>query len=516
MQPDILFIVLDTQRADRLGCYGYTRPTTTGQHSISPNIDHFAAQSARFEMGISPAQWTIPSHASMFTGLYPTAHQVTQSNHALSDEQPQLAERMVQEGYETVAFCNNPLVGVLSNGFTRGFGDQFYNYGGAAPNAFRGYKVEDNGLQKIRNRVSQTFRSIAQPIQNVFGHSELAFRLSLNSWVTPIWSRLVNFKGQNERSVRHLVRFLQERDQHQTEQPLFLFVNLMETHLPFWPSAESIQKVAPYLLTDLAAQAEMKRWNREAYRWAAPLAEPLPPLERQVLNDLYDAEVAYQDNYLGALFETIATRKNAENTLTIIVGDHGDGLGEHQMVGHAFNAYQELVHVPLILHWPEKIEPQTVNAPVSTRRVFHTMLDAAGQTHPLSLTNTINGNDPEHETAFAEVYPSTHFVSALAHRQLELVTRFRCTATRRAIVQNNWKLVTVDNERDELFALAQDPKELDNRIEEQPTETNALGIQIDQFVDLVEVQKGDVTAGDSFDLQDERILQQLRRLGYIE
>ena len=106
MQPDIIFIVLDTQRADRLGCYGYEK-------AITPNIDRFAAQSALFEMGISPAQWTIPSHASMFTGLYPTAHQVTQSNRSLSNEQPQLAERMVQEGYETVAFCNNPLVGCL-------------------------------------------------------------------------------------------------------------------------------------------------------------------------------------------------------------------------------------------------------------------------------------------------------------------------------------------------------------------------------------------------------------------
>ncbi len=509
MQPDIIFIVLDTQRADRLGCYGYNKP-------ISPNIDRFSAEGARFEMGISPAQWTIPSHASMFTGLYPTAHQVTQSNHSLSDEQPQLAERMVQEGYETVAFCNNPLIGVLSNGFRRGFGDDFYSYGGAAPNAFRGYKLNDNWPRKVRNSASRAFRNFAQPIQNLFGHSDLAFRLSLNAWITPLWSRLANFKGQNERSVRHLVRFLQEREQHQSEQPLFLFMNLMETHLPFWPSAESLQSVAPYLLTDPVAQAEMKRWNREAYRWAAPLAEPMPPLERKVLSDLYDAEVAYQDNYLGKLFETLAARENAENTLTIIVGDHGDGLGEHQMVGHAFNAYQELVHVPLILHWPKQIAPQTVATPVSTRRVFHTMLNAAGDTQSLSLTNTIDGKDPEHETVFAEIYPPLNFVSALEHRQPELLERFRCTATRRAIVQKDWKLVTVDDSADELFALAQDPKELDNRIEQHPTETQALNIQLDQFTQMVETQKEDVTAGDTFDLQDERILQQLRGLGYIE
>ena len=113
-QPDIIFIVLDTQRADRLGCYGYNKP-------ITPYLDAFAAQSIVFEQAISPAQWTIPSHASLFTGLYPTAHQVTQSNQSLGPDQPHLAEVLRTAGYETIGFCNNPLVGILDNGFKRGF-----------------------------------------------------------------------------------------------------------------------------------------------------------------------------------------------------------------------------------------------------------------------------------------------------------------------------------------------------------------------------------------------------------
>ena len=94
---------------------------------------------------------------------------------------------------------------------------------------------------------------------------------------------------------------------------------------------------------------------------------------------MYDAEVAYQDDYLGALFEMISRRKKARNTLTIVVSDHGEGLGEHGYFGHAFVAYQELVHVPLILHWPERIEGNTVvQSPLSTRRIYHTLLEAAG------------------------------------------------------------------------------------------------------------------------------------------
>ena len=77
MRPDIIFLVLDTQRADRLGCYQNDQ-----QPSLSPNLDRFAAESLLFQRAIAPAQWTIPSHASMFTGLYPTAHQLFQSNRA--------------------------------------------------------------------------------------------------------------------------------------------------------------------------------------------------------------------------------------------------------------------------------------------------------------------------------------------------------------------------------------------------------------------------------------------------
>ena len=113
-QPDIILIVLDTQRADRLGCYGY-------QKGITPHLDQFARQGTLFEQAISPAQWTIPSHASFFTGLYPTAHRVTQSAQSLSPDRPHLAETLERRGYETIGFCNNPLVGILNNGFRRGF-----------------------------------------------------------------------------------------------------------------------------------------------------------------------------------------------------------------------------------------------------------------------------------------------------------------------------------------------------------------------------------------------------------
>ncbi len=524
-QPDIIFIVLDTQRADRLGCYGHRK-------AITPNLDQFAAGGVLFEQAISPAQWTIPSHASMFTGLYPTAHQVTQSSQSLSAERPHLAELLRDSGYQTVAFCNNPLVGILNNGFKRGF-QTFYNYGGAIPSVPGDSSTLPRPLRRLLESYTQFLRRISYPVQNFFGQSDLAFRLSLNAWFTPIWSRVANFKGQNERSVRDLTHYFQAREQKGEERPLFLFLNLMETHLPFTPPADFIDQVAPYLRRSKEARTIMRRWNREAYRWAAPLSEPLSDLEAQVLSDLYDAEVAYQDAYLGQLLAQLGKRANAENTLTIIVADHGDGLGEHGYMGHAFVAYQELLHVPLMMQWPRRFkEPVRIQAPVSTRRVFHTMLDAAGrlpktaavdpvQVRGLTLANSVAGRDPE-QVAYSEVYPPLTFVRAIEKRQPELLEAFRCLAVRRAVVQQNvladsgpHKLIQVDEKLDELFDLADDPLESENLLAERPSVTEAMQKELSRMITAVSQQKAQVTAGSQVEL-DENMTRRLRALGYID
>ncbi|MCK5920285.1 MAG: sulfatase-like hydrolase/transferase, partial [Methylococcales bacterium] len=332
------------------------------------------------------------------------------------------------------------------------------------------------------------------------------------------------------------------------------FLNLMETHMPFWPPGKYIDQVAPYIQTDREARQIMQTWNREAFRWAAPLEEPLSELEDRVLNDLYDAEVAYQDDYLGDLFAAIESRSRQRDTITIVVSDHGDGLGEHGYFGHAFVAYEELVHVPLIVHWPTVFpQGERIDTPVSTRRVFHTILDAAtadvspprGQesanTQPsgsrtgendkledlvaessrLSLRQTIMGDDPENGAAFSEVYPPMNFVRLLEHRQPHLLESFRCLAVRRAVVQkdehgSNVKLIHVDGVPDELFDLGDDPLELTDVMLKQPLTTTALDSLLKDMAETA--VSSAITDDDANAVQpeDERLLQQLRGLGYIE
>jgi uncharacterized sulfatase len=381
----------------------------------------------------------------------------------------------------------------------------------------------------VAEAYTQFLRQISYPIQNFFGRSDLAFRLSLNAWLTPLWSRLAHFKGQNERSVRDVVTFLQEREQQRKERPLFLFINLMETHLPFWPPGEFVERVAPYFRGSKEARTIMRTWNREAYRWAAPLAQPLGELESRVLSDMYDAEVAYQDHYLGAFFAALAGRADHEDTLTVIVGDHGDGLGEHGYMGHAFTAYQELLHVPLLLHWPSRLSAGSeVGTPVSTRRVFHTMLDAAGplppgadlnpaEVHGLTLVDTLYGRDPERGIALAEVYPPQNFVKAIEHRQPALLRQFRCLSLRRALVEDEWKLIEVDQDPDELFNLERDPLELENALPQQADRVARLWQHLQRLDAALARQRDGVATGAALDpATDEKLLQRLRGLGYIE
>ena len=115
-RPSVLLIVLDTVRADRLSSYGYPRPTT-------PELDAFAREAIRFPRFYSTSSWTLPGHASLFTGLYPMQHGATQEHLRLERRFATLAERLRDGGYATFAATANPVVGAAS-GLAQGF-DRF-------------------------------------------------------------------------------------------------------------------------------------------------------------------------------------------------------------------------------------------------------------------------------------------------------------------------------------------------------------------------------------------------------
>jgi arylsulfatase A-like enzyme len=516
-QPNIVLIVLDTHRRDRLSLYGYKKSTT-------PNIDDFARQGTIFENGISPAQWTIPAHASIFTGEYPTTHQTLQAHATLDHRFDTLAKLLSVNGYQTTGFCNNPLLGVLNNGLKRGF-DTFYNYCGAVPSVPNSSNRLPPPFNKLWEWYTQQLRKASYPLQNAFAHSDLLFQLSLHPKFVTFWSKVGNFKGHTANSIRDVFQFMEKAER--AVKPQFVFLNLMETHLPFSLPDTFIDKFAPYFKDSPEARTFLRRYNTETFRWLIPLEERMDDLQAAVLNDIYDAEINYQDHLLGQLLHYLA---QAENTLTIIVADHGEGIGEHSFMGHSFVTYQEVIHVPLIIKFSDGMAAgERVSDTVSTRRIFHTVLNAANvkvyetnhrpavDVKQWCLTQTIQGNDPEGGLVFVEAYPPTTFLSTMKKHTPQLIDTFYCDLRRWAAFQNQHKLVRVEDKREELFNLATDPGEKENIIDRHPELAATLAASLKTFVSQAIQRQPDSWSNQTLNLEeDENVTKQLRALGYID
>lgn len=511
-QPDILFIVLDTMRRDRLSAYGHTRNT-------SPELDEFSTGATVFERAVAPAQWTIPSHTSMFTGLYPSTHEITEANRTLSGSYPTLAEILQAGGYHTVGFCNNPLVGVLNTGLQRGF-DNFYNYAGAVVN--RPFQTRRFGLPRP---LSLRWQRFARVVSNQFAQNDWLFRISLNPLLTPIWTRYINYKGHTENSVSDVIAYTKHHDK---KQPLFTFLNLMGTHLPYRPPQDALDRIAPGLRRDKHAYQFMGRFNADAARWASPADPPLQDWERQVIDDFYDAEISHQDIHVGRLLRYLKRSGKLDHTMVIIAADHGEGHGDHEFFGHSFVVYQELVHVPLLIHYPERFPAgKRVTTNVSTRRIFHTVLDVAGIKPPLdeadpnadveklSLVRSTNCKpDPEGDVAFSEAFPPQTFISVLKHRNPSLINRMKLTQVRRGIYDGVHKLAIVGDKVEGLFNVAHDPTEVHDVSGSNLTLVTELKARIGSFVQGAVNRRAErlMSEGEV----SEEVVDQLRALGYIE
>ena len=522
-KPDVVLMVLDTLRADRMSCYGYHRNTT-------PVLDEFAETATLFERAIVPGQWTIPSHASLFTGEYPTTHMTTQIHDSLGDSPVTMAEVLQTAGYQTVGFCNNPLLGVVDNQLDRGF-EEFYNYGGALPNYPDIFQSRPKVWGRLLERYTRFMRRITGPIQNRLAHHHLLLRIVMHPLIVPLWQDSVNFKGNTKRSLRDAVGYLRAHRQSENRRPLFTFINLMETHLPYRPPARFINQFAPYYEEDRVAQEFMRNYNLEHYRWMIPLTEPLSELSDRTLNDLYDAEVAYQDRLLRRLLNDLRQPEVQDNTLVIITSDHGEGLNNHDFVGHSLVAYDDLVHSPLIVSYP-RLYPSGRRVPstVSTRRVFHSVLEATTVTPPeetldqapidiegLSLTTDLNGSAPQESMVFAEAYTPDTLLTLMENENPTAIDAFRCRSMRRAAYEGRHKLITVGDQPDELFDLVDDPRETHNILDQYPEKADRLHEALVNFAKQAEERRPtNWEAKRKVDLDNEEIAERLRALGYID
>jgi arylsulfatase A-like enzyme len=395
--PNVLLIVLDTVRAQSLGLYGYQRPTT-------PFLEQFAKSGARFDRAISPAPWTLPAHASMFTGRFP--HQLFSGWwQPLDTTYPTLAEELARHGYLTAGFVANTLYCSYQHGLNRGFAH------------YEDYRVSTGEIIRS-SKMGRTFFEYSRLLT---GYHEILGRKT---------APMVN---------REFLRWLPGRDQ---QRPFFAFLNYFDAHAPYLPPAEFAMKFST------------KRRPRGHLGDTEYSGQ-----EIKELNDAYDGTVAYLDYHLGMLFAELERRDLLENTLVIITSDHGEQFGEHGLMDHGNSLYLPVLLVPLLISFRSRIPAgRVVLEPITLRDLPATVLDIVGldtasfpgESLARHWIETRNASRQETEIVFSEVAHNPEF------EDQSPVTKGRM----RSLLSERMHYIKNDGDgREELYDFRTDPLE---------------------------------------------------------
>ncbi|MFB6087058.1 MAG: sulfatase [Haloarculaceae archaeon] len=334
---NVLFVVMDTVRKDRLSVYGHDRPTT-------PGLETFADDAAVYEGAVAPAPWTLPSHASMFTGLYPTEHGASQERPYLEDATT-LAESLSAAGYDTACYSSNAWITPYTH-LTDGFDDQD-NFFQVMPGDFLSGALA--GIWKRMND-SDRLRGLADTLVD-FGnriHERFAGSESEDSKTPHIVDRTKDFIDDSD--------------------DFFAFVNLMDAHLPYYPPEEYREEFAPGVDSTAVCQ------NSKEYNSGA---RDIDDEEWDAIRGLYDAEIRHIDDNLRELFDWMQAEGHWEDTMVVVTSDHGELFGEHDLYGHEFCIYDPLVNVPCMVKHPD-LDAGRHDYQFELQDLYHTVLDATG------------------------------------------------------------------------------------------------------------------------------------------
>jgi arylsulfatase A-like enzyme len=371
---DIALIVLDTVRADRLGLYGYDRATT-------PKLDAWAAGARVYTEMVADGAWTIPSHASMFTGLAPATHgarglprNVPGVAAPLPPELPTVPEALQQAGYHTVGIAANRAFLHPGFGLARGF-DVWLN-DQLEPDPRCGYleaaRVSAMALEVMRTR---------------------------------------------------------------SDRPLFLFLNYMDAHAPWIPRRGYVREGA---VIDRDTLPYREGFDAAAHRLMGPRERD--PAVLASWSEAYDAELRYLDAQLAPVLDALSGFSRV-----IVLSDHGEYLGEHDLVEHSKDVYEEVLRVPLIVRG----EPAGRDAtPIQHHDVAGMLLTAAGLPPFEGMQRTV-------DLQVSELYWTRK-------KDLDRSYGRRFDRVRRAFRLGPQKLILSSDGKDEAYDLTADPREATN------------------------------------------------------
>ncbi len=412
-RPNVLMIVMDTTRADRCSINGYDRETT-------PELEAFAEDAVVFADAWSPSLWTAPSHASVFTGLRPPTHGLMNSGlDWVSPEIPTLAERLAQDGYETAAWSNNPVLAA---------------YGGLLRGFTRIERVHD------RDELPPHPRSRAT-------HAEAG------EWAL---------------------------SRHAQDKPFFLFINNIEPHSPYAPSpATAKQFTRGRPLPSVIDRARAVDFEESAGYSVGELE--LAPAFIDVLSDLYDAEIRDLDREIGVLLKRLDAAGVLDNTLVVIMGDHGENLGEHHLLGHALSLHRTLLHVPLVVRYPGRYDGgETEDAVVRLEDITPTVLDVCGIPIPEEFEGHRLDRSVEGRIARAGDGSPERWLRVL-HRLHPGLNLTRLRTALRSVYDGRYHLIENENGQRLLYDVQTDPLETRDVAQELPAEVTRLRQELDDF-----------------------------------
>jgi len=396
---NVVLVTIDTLRADRLGCYGYSRIAT-------PNLDRLAGQGVLFENAVAQTPLTPPSHASMFTGTNPNVHQVRGTGgFVLDPSKLTLAEIFQQHGWQTAAFVGAPVL-------KRIFG------------LYQGFETYDDRMPE------------PDPGKTSLENPSLGAATVV------------------DRAVDWL-------DGQAGSKPFFLWVHVYDPHAPF---------------------------------------DPPSPFRERYLGRPYDGEIAYVDQEMGRLLDSLGKKSNPEQTIVAVLSDHGESLSEHGEYSHGVFLYDATLRIPWIMKGPGLPAGLRVKEQARTIDLLPTLLGLVGGEVPpasqgASLLPALTGKPVDTTYSYAEtLYPKINMGWA------EL----------RGVRTSKWKYIRAP--RPELYDLEKDPGETQNVHSLNLTEVKRLETQLATLTSTGEGQPAERVGMKSINAETEK---QLRSLGYV-
>jgi arylsulfatase A-like enzyme len=488
-RPNLLLVVLDTLTADaaRIGA----------QPAHMPALSSLAERGMVFDHAVANSPWTYPSHASLFTGLLPSEHrmevpvsQIVPSGpgqrqevvrlvqQAAPNRRPSLADRwlphvLARSGYETVLMSNNPWVGRWSH--------------------------MDHGFERVED---VPFVSLFNPPRLVRKFPRL--RTTARAADYAIRARRGKQDLRAGAAVERIRSWERSRDR---SRPFFLFVNLMEAHLPYFTplAPRALKEAGAGPLTTFRA---MRLTDPQiSHQVNIGQLDPGPHLgeELRTLRALHRHAAAYLDERVRELHELSA--EDGRGLVVCVTSDHGDAFGEHHAVFHGITLDEPILHIPLVL-WGDGIPVAERRATVELRQVYATLLSAAGAEVPDGAAPSLTGEGTPTVVSERDSDPAPAGASSLARERLGRL---------RAVYRDPYKLV-VTPAGNRLFDLSTDPSETTDLAPTEPAVVAELTGALPPWPEggpEPEAPGEDAEPSLSAREQDE-IARQLAALGYLE